>query len=405
MSATLTGTFEENFAKKVESLLGQRSVFMAVRGTIAEEVLKKNKGKTYNYLTLTEGTAQDYTPYSTATIDDFTVAATTLTLNKRPMYAFQWDMYDNDSHQAAGSILERQANAAQKKIDRDIAGNFFTTAVTTSSANTFDDGNVGGSSGTSITWNVSNIPAIFTEGRAEVRNNSGESGQDYITVTPSQLAKLDQYVQGAGYRTSDMAIEKGLAPGKNGYVGTYLGVDIFESDFVTHSYTLTYTGQASAAETMTIGGVTLTCQTTIGATAGNWLTATDADTGAANLTAFINDPGTTSATQVALSAANQRIMRGYYAVQDTSAGTITIYSKWGSGSVTESMTNFTLGSQNTHNILGKYGAIEEAHPFGIKTKVGDEPQSLENNFMTFTFSGVAVPTNNLQRYIVMNTLT
>ena len=405
MAATLTSTFIQNFAKKVDKLLGQRSVFMAVRGTIAEEVLRKNKGRTYNYLTLTEGTVQDYTPYSDATIDDLTVAANTLTLNKRPMYAFQWDLYDHETHQAAGSILERQAQAAAKKIDRDIGGEMFVGAVTQTSVNTFDDGNIGGSAGTSITWNTTNLPAIFTEGRALVRTNSGESGDDFMIVTPSQLAKLEQSVLGNGFREADAALRRGIKPGGNGYIGNYLGVDLYECDIVPHSYVLTYTDQPSNSDTLTVGGVTVTAETTT-SSAGSFDIADAVDDTYANLASLINAPGTsTGGNTTAFSAANQRTIRGYFAVQDTSANTVTLYSKWGSATITESLDNATLGSQNTNNILGKYEAIEEAHPFGVRSKVGDEPKSVVENFLTFTYSGTAVPSNNLERYIRMNTLT
>lgn len=69
----------------------------------------------------------------------------------------------------------------------------------------------------------------------------------------------------------------------------------------TH-YTLTASDVFGNTETVIINGVTFTSVTNIGTTAGNFLIGANKEASLANLAALINDPTTTSTTQVALSA-------------------------------------------------------------------------------------------------------
>jgi len=402
-SPTLTNTFEQNFARTLTKLLGQRSVAMAVRGKEAESSLHANGGKTYTYLDLTEGTSQDYTAYSDATIDDFTVNASTLTLNKTPMYTFPWDEYDAAVHQANASIIKRNLMSGYKSLDKEMSGEFFTSAITNSSVNDFDEADLqGGAASGNLTWNVSNIPAIFTEGKAFLRDLCGESGDDYMIVTSKQLAIIEQSHIANGFKVSDNALMRGIKVGNNGLVGQLYGVDVYECDFVPHSFTLTYTGQPTTADTMTLDGVTITAETTT-TSAGSFDIGATADATYANLVTLINSPLSSSAgATTAFSTANGRKIRGWYAVQDTSAGTVTFYKKWGSGTATESLDNATLGTQVVQNVFAKYDALELAmwKP-GVAMKQRPEPKQTRDNYLVYSLFGVAQPNGNLNRYFKM----
>ena len=403
MAPTLTSTFELNFAKTLTKLLGQRSVFMAVRGKEAESSLHANGGKTYTYLDLTEGTAQDYTAYSDATIDDFTVNASTLTLNKQSMYTFPWDEYDAAVHQANASIIKRNLMSAYKAMDKDMSGEFFGKAVANSSVNDFDESDlIGGAASGNLTWNVSNVPAIMTEGKAFLRDLSGESGDDYMIVTSRQLAVIEQSHIANGFKVSDSALMRGIKVGMNGFVGQLYGVDVYECDFVPHSYTLTYTGQPSNSDTMTLDGVTITAETTTSSD-GSFDIAGSDDLTYANLVTLINAPASDSAgVSTAFSDANARKIRGWYAVQDTTAGTVTFYKKWGSGTATETLDNATIGTQVVQNVFAKYDALELAmwKP-GVAMKKRPEPKQTRDNYLVYTLFGSAQPNGNLNRYFKM----
>ena len=401
---TFTGTFRQIFADTVEELLGQFCTYEKLRGTEAHMALKKSKGNVYKYLTLTEGTAQDYTQYSDMTIDATTVGADTLTLTYKPAYTFNLDMYDEMTHQAAGSILSRQSQTAFKKMAEDLEGRFFLTGVTETSVNDFDDGNIGGSDGTSITWNTANIPKIFSEAKALVTVNSGMVSPCAMVITPGQLAEIEQSGYSNAFRNADSIFINGLKVGQNGYVGHLFGVEVFFSTFLPHSYTITYTGQPTTADPLTLNGLTYTAIGTIGTTAGNFLIAGSEDLTYANLVEIVN-VNTTTANGVAQSAANQRIARKLWAVQDTTNDTVTVYN-WGdwSTAATETLDNATIGVKTVHNYFGEFGAIEMANPMGIQSVVREEPKQPTDNFMTFTYVGYDVPANNLEKYIYMTVI-
>lgn len=71
------------------------------------------------------------------------------------------------------------------------------------------------------------------------------------------------------------------------------------------TWTLTMSGTFTNTQTVVIAGITFTSVSSIGSTAGNFLIGGDTETTLASLAALINNPGTTSSTQVALSADNQ----------------------------------------------------------------------------------------------------
>lgn len=401
---TFTNTYRDNFASTVEKLLGQFATYRALRGTEADEVLQSNRGQTYKYITLTENEVQSYTPYSDLTIDASTLSPDTLTLNRRAAYTFKLNDEDEYHHQASASFLSRQAESARKNITKDVEGWFFYTGTSQSSVNVFDDGDIGGTDGSAISWDQSNVAKVFTKAKATVRANSGEVGNDAIVLTPLQFSEIEQSGFSNGFKVADSTFRNGLMMNQNGYAGSIFDTNVFLSDYLPHSYTITYTGQPSNTETLvaTVDGtaLTYTAVSSIGTTAGNFLIGADADATYGALVTLINNNSTT-ATGVAQTERDARYLR---AVQDTTAGTVTIYSVVGAYTLTESLSNASAGSQIVHNHFGKKGAIELAHPAGVRAAVREEPKQTTDNYISQVFYGSAVPTNNLQRYLDLQIL-
>ncbi len=120
----------------------------------------------------------------------------------------------------------------------------------------------------------------------------------------------------------------------------------------------------TAGNTVVIGGVTFTFQTTLGATPGNVFISGTADLARANLAALINTPGTTTTFGVALSSANQAIITddlGLVATNDDTADTLTIVGT-GSGALvlaaTFNTTSDSWSKNFVHAYYGKKGAID-----------------------------------------------
>lgn len=212
-------------------------------------------------------------------------------------------------------------------VDGDVLGEYDTATYNLS------DGDFGGTTGNGIVVTTSNIGQIFTKARQKLGvadNDQDESkwaviSEEFYTVLQDKL--------------SDRETGLGDEMSRNGYVGKYMGFKLYKSNAVGSSFSLAYDATTpTATNTVTINGVVFTFQTTIGSTAGNVLAATDGVTSLTNLKNFINDPLTTSANQIALSAANANLLKGITAsISGGATGTLTLKVE-GKGSISVSET-------------------------------------------------------------------
>jgi hypothetical protein len=150
----------------------------------------------------------------------------------------------------------------------------------------------------------------------------------------------------------------------------------------------------TATDTVTINGVVFTFQTTIGSTAGNVLAVTDGVTSMTNLQNFINAPSTTSANQVALTAANQALMRGITASGVSGAtGTLSLKAEGKSYVVvSETLTPaadvWTAARQIQHQLFGKKGAVTFVAQKYPTIEVRDVPDKLGKNILPYILYGL-----------------
>lgn len=382
----------------VEKILEESSVYRKLRGTIAERNMAISKGDTYKFLTATEGTAQSVTAYSDYTIIDSALTADTLTLNTTSGYAFNMSKRDMDHHQAAGSIIDTYVKIAAKVMTRDIEGKFFSAYA--SALTDFDAGNIGGSSGTKITWSAANVDDVYTEASALVSSQTGVPGQYALVITPKQYAKIAQSGFAVASRTADDIFSRGLKIGQNGFSGNFFGVDTYVSHNLNHEVAYTLSDAGSDGETFVIstnaGSVTFTLQSTPAA-------ANDVDVGgsatatAANLAAAINQGAGAGSAYIAASAADARKLRGLTAT--SSGALLTIVSKYGQMTISTTIANTNTQAQFVHNYFGEYEAIELAHPAGITTLDTQEPRQQTKNYLSEVFFGSLVPTNNTHKFL------
>ena len=259
---------------------------------------------------------------------------------------------DIDHWQSHYPTREEQAKKAARRLMNHVDGNVL--GEYDAATYNLSDGDFAGTTGNGITLTTSNVGQIFTKARQKLGladNDQDESkwaviSEEFYTVLQDKLAD----------RESDLGDEMS----RNGYVGKYMGFKLYKSNALGSSYSLAYDATTpTATNTVTINGVVFTFQTTIGSTAGNVLAATDGVTSLTNLKNFINDPGTTSATQVALSTANQNLLKGITAsISGGATGTLTLKVEGkGSINVSETLTPaadvWTTGLQIQHVLMGQ----------------------------------------------------
>lgn len=264
---------------------------------------------------------------------------------------------DIDYWQSHYPTREEQAKKAARRLMNHVDGNVL--GEYDAATYNLSDGDFGGTTGNGITLTTSNVGQIFTKARQKLGladNDQGESkwaviSEEFYTVLQDKLSD----------RESDLGDEMS----RNGYVGKYMGFKLYKSNALGSSYSLAYDATTpTATNTVTINGVVFTFQTTIGSTAGNVLAATDGVTSLTNLKNFINDPGTTSATQIALSTANQNLLKGITAsISGGATGTLTLKVEGkGSIAVSETLTPaadvWTTGLQIQHILIGQGKPID-----------------------------------------------
>ena len=231
------------------------------------------------------------------------------------------------------------ANALINQIDGDVL-----LAAYQGAGTTLDDGSFGGTSGNGVTPSASNVATIFTTAMQKLRlknvvyNNRFQSsmklevpeGMPIAIISPEILSYIELYLGGKNTLLGDQV-------SRNGYSGYFMGFNLFVVNTLPWTGTLNLATQPTDGDTVIINGVTFTFKTTLGATAGNVLIGASAATANTNLAALVNAPGTTTANGVALTTANQALMKNIVATAAASS-TSFVASGWGTVVVNETLT-------------------------------------------------------------------
>jgi len=225
---------------------------------------------------------------------------------------------------------------------------------------TFDTGDLTtlASTGVPITLSSTTVPQMVTRMPAKLRKGTHQTLSNMCMVVDSYaLSDMEQFLL-----TKEFNIVESVW--KNGYAGSISQAEVYVSENLTGEVTLNLATKPTNGDTLTINGVTITFVSAIGTTAGNVLIGADVDTTRASLAGLINNPGTTSSTQVALSTANQNLFTDEYrfiATNDDTANTLNIVGI-GSGRITVAKTLAASGDGWTtpyvHAYYGKKGGID-----------------------------------------------
>lgn len=248
------------------------------------------------------------------------------------------------------------ANSLINQIDGDVLLKAYQGAGTT-----LDDGSFSGTAGNGFVVTASNVATVFVTAMQKLRLKNvvynkrfqGGSklevpeGMPIAVISPETLSFIELYLGGKDTLLGDQV-------SRNGYSGYFMGFELFVSNALAWTGTLVLATQPTDGDTVTINGVVFTFKTTLGSTAGNVLIGASAATANTNLVALLNAPGTTTAQGVALSTANQRLVKNIVGTAGAASSTF-VASGWGTVVVSETLTAaadiWTLAKQQLHQIF------------------------------------------------------
>lgn len=352
-----------------------------------EERAKLSNGQSVTRPYVARMYEQDYTRGSDMTMQTLTETNETLTVTSAKATPFAID--DLDALQSNFRLMDEYSGKAMRALNKAVDADYLGEVANATSS--IDAGDVGGTSGQGITLDATNVLKMFAAANRKLENLDVQiqGGLDPRIDSANQkpmggagFADLHPYVkEQLSYSLAGRESVDGAMVGKNGYTSSYFGFDNFVTTNGYWTATLTIATQPTDGDTVTINGVVFTFKTTLGSTAGNVLIGASADAAATNLAALVNTPGTTTAQGVALSAANQLLMKRIVATANNSVDTITFTAKgYGYIVVSETLTAAAdiWSLQISHQMFGQKGAVDMVIQAKPQVKVDSIPLQIGN---------------------------
>lgn len=304
----------------------------------------------------------------------------TLTMDKLPIVTWTYD--DVDVLKDSWDVLARVDTNSVYKLKQKMEGDFFSLYGSARYANATP----------SAILSTSNAYSTVSAGITQLVQ-AGVDPTSICVVGDAYLSDiLAQQAISSTFTLSDNSFQRGYI----GNLGTIAGARLYRNQNLSTTWILDIATQPTAGDTITINGVTLTGQTTIGTTAGNFLIVTNAATTAANIVEAVNAASTGTAgagvgtTYVALSQDNADFLTGITAA--VVGTTITFVSIHGYRVVSSNMTNASNDFQAvyTHAVIMGKDAISVAYRRGLQTDKRPIATSLEYVYSNYLLWGQVV---------------
>lgn len=345
---------KEYWANELQKTLFVENTAVFLAGTEPQGVLTPD-GKKYHKPILSHAKTGTYTPGTD--IDDKDLTATDASFEVDQMkYA---SVYVDDVHKRQNfySAAENAAMGIQKQLNNRIE-QFFLGKVT-SADNTLDAGSVGGSAGSNIALDTSNVLDLFTAAHTRLDTVDAPMANRVAVVGPHTVGVMRKYKGQRETNLGDTALE-------NGVIGPWAGWTIVQNNNLPWSASLAMATNPTDGDTVTIAGVTFEFQDDLDdVAAGNWGVLRHGSTAATsvdNLVAAINGTGTVGTDYVAPSAQHEFIIREKRAITATDNTTSIGLAGFGDIVVSETLTaaGNVFSAQLQDSVFMVRGAIELA---------------------------------------------
>ena len=345
--------YKKQFDNSYQEVFQKSTVAKAIMNTRFDPVLKFGASIERSIIDISGVLVRTVTRGAASIIDPIADSSEFLTVNLEKELAF----YISDGEVTQTGPLnpgEEFGRQTARKLAIDLDGKCFGEVLNASF--TFDTGDLTtiASTGVPIVLTATTVPQMVTRMGAKLRNRNNQEIMTNMNFVVDSYAASDltQYLLGKNIDLAGSVF-------KNGYSGDVSNARLYVSENLTGTVVGTTTGVFSDGETITINGVIFTAKTALSAVAGQFIIGATATASLLNLATLINTPSVTSATQVALSTADQSTVTQTIKLSATSgASTITI-NGIGSGRLIVAETGVNYSQVSYINAyFGKTGAID-----------------------------------------------
>jgi len=347
----------QNARRKFTMARAQENLYSLNVAKMVCKVDTEKTGTIYNPYTTLPAVSNAAVTGSTYSVRTYAADADALQVNRRITLSEHVDSFDEYSTDF-GLIRDRADNfgsGLSNDIDRHVFG-----SVVGNGGFALGDGGVTSATPWAIT--AANADDLINSAIETIDINEGHGKKKFMVVSPVEANSIRGFLQNAGFGVADDAIKGGGFARTNGFVGTTVsGVDIYQTNNLRNTATLTFTGVAVDTQTVTINGIVFTTVDPIGAVAGNVLLGANQTATCTNLAALINNPRATTATYVALAEADAAKVERMQLTATSSGATLTITANT-TLQVSMTQTNATWGNVARYVVSGAYESIFLALP-------------------------------------------
>ncbi len=393
MSNSLNNTtFQQFWSRRMQRKHAKEAVYRAITSFEEQTLLKQGDTVHRPYRSAIVG--QAYIRGTAVTIQDLSNTDETLTVSTAEVFPFYID--DLDQLQSNYRFINEFADDAGIQLVNFLDGSILAEYVNAGSV--IDDSVINpgtGTAGNGIQLDVSNVQKVFSAAKARLRRKNVAKNGMFAVITPDFEQILTDYLAGKNSNLGD-------STSLNGHIGHYYGFDLYCSNNVTWTGTITIATQPTDGDTVTfktydiygnIQSIVFTFKTTLGVTAGNVLIGGSASAANTNLAALLNAPTVTTANGVALSTASMQYL--FYGLPFTATAGATSVAIVAPGQgfiqVTSSLTagsdGWIAAKQISHCLFGVKGAIDCVVQARPTTEIKDVPDKIGKNILPWILFG------------------
>lgn len=327
----------------------------------------------------------DYVKYTDTAQQDLVGTDEYLDIDQSKEISFAIDEVDwiQMKYDLENSYVERAAYRLANDIDGKVLAEVANADVS------MDAGDIGGTPGNAISLSTSNcLNAVMTAG-AKLTANGCEMDKTWaLVVSPKIASIIGQTVAQDWFSLADLAL-------KNGYAGNFAGYNVYSSNNIAHSRTISFSSVV-ATDAITIGGVTFTFVSSLSTTPNTVLKGSDDAAALANLAAAVNGGTGAGTTYVDLSAADRAKLKGKRVNLN---GTTWVLTTAGDVAVSTEDSTITVGNEECHAMLCRPGAIDLVMQQNIDVRKTPLPKQKADYYIISCLYGVKTFTEGKERMV------